>query len=255
MDSQCTSPIDDWSSVLSGDTITDSTVTTPDSCDIGVGSGATNAFFHTVLSGDATEVRALASEGIYISPLDTWVIFEACLQGPDMIQAFCENAYLDLDQHIPGPTGDAIINYLLRTSPRLFPEGKKETISALLRQAISPIAYDQFGNHALHILAGSPEGLDVMKLFLCHTEGIAEAVRSECISHINARNWASNGSGSGNTPLTIAVLENNLKGARLLLDNGADASQHGEFDQSPLELAVVLGHCEITRLLLEYGSL
>lgn len=248
--------LDDHCSGLSGDTLTSSSIMTPDPWDI-VDADAVNTLFHAVLSGDVNEVRALSSDGMYISPLDSWIIFEACLQGPDMIQAFCSNPWLDLGQPLAGPTGSAVLCYLLQTATSRFPQGKKDTISAILQQAINPIAFDHYGNHALHILAESSDtdAADLLKLFLCRADSGCEVTRAACAPHINSRNWPMLGSEFGNTPLTLAVLRNNIECVRLLLENGADPVCPGEFDQTPLQLAVIRGHWEIVCMLLDCSYL
>ncbi|KAM3562088.1 hypothetical protein ARSEF4850_002936 [Beauveria asiatica] len=176
--------VDDHCSGFSGDTLTCSSILTPDLGDF-VDANAVNTLFYAVLSGDADEVRALCSDGMYISPLDSWIIFEACLQGPDMIQAFCSNPWLDLGQPLAGPTGSPVISYLLHTTASRFPQGKRDTIFAILQQAISPIAHDHCGNHALHVLAESSdaEASDLMKLFLSEADGASEAIRAACKQH------------------------------------------------------------------------
>ncbi|KAJ3494059.1 hypothetical protein NLG97_g4326 [Lecanicillium saksenae] len=248
--------IDDHDSALSGDTLTCSDVMTPDPWDE-LNLESLNTLFHAVLAGDADEVYALSSAGMYIPPLDSWIIFEACLQGPQMIKAFCSNPWLDPGQPLAGLSGSAVINHLLQTAATRFLHGKTATISALLEQAISPIAHDRFGNHALHILAESSEteAYDIMKLFLCRSEAVSDITRAACTAHVNSRNRPKAGSHLGNTPLTLAVLHNNIKCASLLLANGADPTFTGEFNQTPLDLAVIRGHCEIVRLLLDYSWL
>lgn len=104
--------VDDYCSSLSSDTLTCSSIMTLDLGDF-VDVNAVNTLFYAVLLGDADEVRALCSDGMYISLLDSWIIFEACLQGPDMIQAFCSNPWLDLGQPLAGPTSSPVISYLL----------------------------------------------------------------------------------------------------------------------------------------------
>lgn len=248
--------MDDHCSGLSGDTLTCSSIMTPEPADI-VDANTVNTLFHAVLSGDANEVRALSSGGMYISPLDSWIIFEACLQGPDMIQAFCSNPWLDLGQPLASPTGSPVISYLLHTTASRFPQGKRDTIFAVLQQAISPIAYDHHGNHALHVLAESSdaEASDLMKLFLSQADGVSEAIRAASLVHINSRNWPILGNEFGNTPLTLAVLKNNTECVRVLLENGADPVCPGQFDQTPLQLAVIRGHWEIVCMLLNCSYL
>ncbi|OAA55985.1 Ankyrin repeat-containing domain protein [Cordyceps fumosorosea ARSEF 2679] len=231
--------LDDHCSGMSGDTLTCSSVMTPDPWDI-IDAEAVNTLFHAVLSGDADEVRALSSDGVYISPLDSWIFFEACLQGPNMIHAFCNNPWVDLGQPLAGPTGGALINYLLKTAASRFPLGKRDTIIAVLQQAVNPIVYDHCGNHALHILAESAEtdAAALMKLFLCGTDSGCDFTAAACVPHINSRNWPKLGSEFGNTPLTLAVLRNNIECVHILLQNGADPTSRGEFDQTAMQLAV-----------------
>ena len=252
MNSSCPSPTGSFSSTLSGSTLAGDRPETPVSMDISL--DQTNDFINAVLTGNIHEVSALASKGIWIPPLDSWVIYEACLQGAQMVQAFCQNPLLDLDQQITGSAGDKTIHLLLRTAPQRFIHGKRNAIVAFLQQSVSPIARDQQGYHALHILARSqhPDDGDIMKLFLCSDLGVPETVRASCVAEINARHWPRSLKSKGDTPLTLAVLWDNIECVRLLLENGADPLLPGVFNQTPLELATAAGHHEIVSMLLDY---
>lgn len=172
-----------------------------------------------------------------------------------MIKAFCSNTWLDAGKPLAGLAGSAVINHLLQTAACRFPCRKKDTISALLEQGCSPIVYDQFGNHALHILAGSsdPDASTILKLFLSWEEAASKNIRAACLLHLNSRNWLKASGDFGNTPLTLVVLSNNVECVRLLLAIGADPTCTGEFDRTLLELAVVRGHDEVVCALLEYS--
>lgn len=56
------------------------------------------------------------------------------------------------------------------------------------------------------------------------------------------------------TPLHILAIQRDIEGCRLLLDAGAEVDYPGEQGFTALHEAVHLGHPEIVKLLLEYGS-
>jgi len=56
------------------------------------------------------------------------------------------------------------------------------------------------------------------------------------------------------TPLCIAIREENVEGARLLIEGGADVNLGGGIYGSPLHLATVKNHTHIVRLLLQKGA-
>ncbi len=156
-----------------------------------------------------------------------------------MIRAFSQNENVNLDQQMPAQMGDNALHFLLRTASKRFSHSKKDTIAALLQAKINPTKYDQWGNNALHILAASSTGSDageILRLFLCEASNMPRTVREASLCHINVRNGYG---GNGNTPLTLAVLENNIESTRLLLENGADPHSTGEFEQTALDLAVM----------------
>ena len=59
---------------------------------------------------------------------------------------------------------------------------------------------------------------------------------------------------TGDTPLTIAVVNDNVRIVTDLLEAGADPNISGEDDCTPLHHAASHGHCEIIALLLAYGA-
>ncbi len=59
---------------------------------------------------------------------------------------------------------------------------------------------------------------------------------------------------TGDTPLKIAVVNDNVRIVTDLLEAGADPNISGEDDCTPLHHAASHGHCEIIALLLAYGA-
>ena len=58
----------------------------------------------------------------------------------------------------------------------------------------------------------------------------------------------------GETPLTFAILQNNLNIIELLLELGANADFNNSFGLRPLSIAVKLDKLEAVKLLLKYGA-
>lgn len=212
-----------------------------------------SALIYAVLAGNITQVTTLASNDLDIPPSDSWVIYEACIHGPSMIQALTLHHKVNFNQPMPGQMGDKALHFLLRASACRFVSNKTDTIRMLLREGANPVETDRWGNNALHIVAGSDEQstrLAILKLFLCHHHCASPDVRLAALSHINVRNKPTLGSMEGNTPLMVAISRSNEDCVQFLLENGADPRVCGEFGQTPLALARANRDWRIVNILL-----
>ncbi|KAH6881113.1 ankyrin repeat-containing domain protein [Thelonectria olida] len=214
---------------------------------------------YAIISGNRGQARALAAAGAYNHPADAWVIYEACLQGPAMIQALSVNPILDLSPRLPGQMGDTVFHLLLRTHPSRFPHTKIATIMELLQAGVDPLQPDRFGNTALHILAGVPtdmqdDAFELMKLLFGNQA--TPLVRLSCISSVNHRSGVDsiNNSESSSTPLQIGVIHNHISCVKLLLDNGASPHVRGLFNKTPLYFAVIRDFVDVADVLLRHGA-
>ncbi|KAK2609314.1 hypothetical protein QQS21_002095 [Conoideocrella luteorostrata] len=212
-----------------------------------------SALIYAVLTGNISHVLDLASEEVMIKPNDTWVIYEACLQGPGMIQALAAHRGIDFDQALPGQMGDTAMHFLLKANVDQLVD-KVEAARALFQHGADPAVIDRWGNNALHIAVGledKSDSLAMLELLLCPRRCASESVRLLSLSHIDVRNQATLSSRQGDTPLMIAVFKNNMECVQLLLDNGANPSLCGEFDLTPLSLAKANGNTVLADLLMK----
>lgn len=212
-----------------------------------------DAVIHAIMTENTEYVQRLVGMGVTVSPPNAWIIFEACLQGLQMIDAISSNSQIDLNLVLPRQGGDRVFHFLLRTPPNRFRSGKNETVNALLLKGVDPFAPDSRGNTALHILAGittTPD--DCRKLFnlLCSTKRPVKDI-------INTRNRSGVlglVDGGGDTALHTAVRNNNWCCTYQLLGHGANPSLRGEFQKTPLSLAVSRNSINMATLLLTYGA-
>ncbi|KAH9232035.1 hypothetical protein K456DRAFT_38199 [Colletotrichum gloeosporioides 23] len=193
-----------------------------------------------ILDGDVHTVEQLSKQGVPISASDNWLLYRACIQGIDMIQALIRNPTVDFNRELPF-NNCRIIHHLLLTPADDFIANKIETIRFLLRRGVNPFHRDNLGDTALHILAGpvhrpaglvSPEdqlarleGLEPQSLTLL--EELLDMISEGSFEQIDPINMVNN---YGNTAFVVALLYRNVPAARVLLEHGADASITGELD-------------------------
>ena len=207
------------------------------------------SLIYAVMSRDIRQVQKLLNFGIVINPSDAWIIYDACLQGPDMIQALASDPNIDLNPTVPQQNGDRVFHFLLRTPCAQFRHNKYETIKALLQIGIDPFLPGRRGNTAIHILAGATDedGLRLLEVLIRDQITASDAQRRGSI--LDVVNKAGN-----NTALIIAVQRNNEHQARLLLENGASPHIRGELGRSALYYAVARNFIGIAELLMGHGA-
>ena len=119
---------------------------------------------------------------------------------------------------VPHEAGDSVFHLLLRTPASRFQTNKEEVIKFLLRNGAGPPARDRLGDNMLYVLAGfagtKSRGL-ILFLLAGGTPELGD-IRSVCFGGLNYQ------SNLGDTPLTVAVLYNQLFAAELLLKQSAD---------------------------------
>lgn len=59
-----------------------------------------------VLSGDVGQVQTLINVGVGISDHHHWVLYHACLQGLDMVQALLACSAINFNANLPDEGGD-----------------------------------------------------------------------------------------------------------------------------------------------------
>ena len=209
-----------------------------------------DSLVYALLASDIAQVQALAACGVGVSPADSWIIYEACLQGPVTIHALTLNPLIDLNPTIPGQNGDRVLHHLLRTLDCKFKGGKHSTIATLLRSGVNPVTPDRNGNTALHILAGDINGFNLLKFLLLDESVIPNHTSRKVKNAIDHRNVI-----NGNTPLVVAVQQRQIENARLLLSQGANPHIRGEFGRTALYFAVARDLVDIAELLLQYGAM
>lgn len=214
---------------------------------------APQSLLYAIMSGNVQQVQELVNCGIHISSCDSWIIYEACLQGPDMIQALASDPNIDLNPIIPGQRHDRVFHHLLRTRPTDFQHDKYETIKSVLRIGIDPYLPDSCGNTAIHILAGAATDTDQLGLFeliVCGKLPVGETETRNGVCILDMTNMAER-----NTALIIAVQRNNIHHVRLLLEHGANLHIRGEFNRTALFYAVARNFVRVAELLLSHGAM
>lgn len=213
-------------------------------------SDASTQLLYAILANDVANVRALVQTSrIFVSPEDAWMIFEACLRGPDMISALASAGNIDMNPELPGRRGDRVLHLLLYTPPGTFGHDKMSIIRELLRTGIDPFLPDRNGNTAIHILSGGsriePLSEEHRLLEILLFGGLPSAQSNPIVNNQNA---------CGNTALFIAANFNNLPQLDLLLRNGADANIVGESGWTALSIAIVQDFVAAAELLLRFGA-
>lgn len=210
---------------------------------------------YAILSGATDQVQRLTSLGVDVLPQDAWIIYEAVLQGPGMIDALCTNPSIDLNPLIPGQMGDRAFHFALRASPSRFPHGKVETVRYLLCKGVDPFLPDRQENTAIHILAGRRDSSScaILQLLLSDDKTIPSAIRSTCLSFLDRRNRLAHTIGDGKTALIMAVSHDHTEYVQLLLENGADPNTWGGFT-TPLSTAIMNKSEDIAKMLRDYGG-
>ncbi|KAH6866066.1 ankyrin repeat-containing domain protein [Thelonectria olida] len=211
-----------------------------------------------ILAGDVARVQQLSMRNYSVPATDSWVIYQACLQGLEMMHALSINPDSNINRAMPWQMGEQTMHFVLRTPTCRFRGTKIGVISFLIEKGAHPLQRDRQGNTALHLLAESPaqnntDGFGIMQLLLDNTTFIPSTIRKECLSHINTRNDPQE-EGEGCTPLMVAVLCGNTSCVQTLLEHGASPHLVGPLFRTPLYFAVVKNLTGIAQLLLQYGG-
>ena len=115
------------------------------------------------------------------------------------------------------------------------------------------------GNTALHILAEvsdqtETDGYGILKVLLeDNSDFITARVREACLARIDAPNIPVE-AGEGSTALMRAVMHGHLECVKVLLQYGSSPHLIGPLYQPPLFHAVARDSIEVARVLLEYGA-
>jgi hypothetical protein len=206
------------------------------------------------MTGDVAAVRLLVRLGVTICIDDSWVVYEACLHGCDMLRALSLNPGIDLNPAIPGQMGDTVLHFVLRSPPFRFGDNKDDVVAMLLLQGANAWARDRIGNNALHIITNSPQlndddGYKLLQLFYGETTHVLPVhVRSRFAAEIDAVNK------DGNTALMLAVLHNHVKCVQILLSHGANPRINGEFGKPPLFFALSRNFSSVVHMLQYHGA-
>lgn len=202
-----------------------------------------------ILARDTERVRLLLDAGVVLIKPDTWVLYEACLCGLEMLHLLLFDSDIDFNCPVPQENGEIILHFVLRTPRERFRDDKEDIVKLLLRTGANPFLPDRLGDTAIHFLAGdtrtagsSTEGYRLLRLLL---EDCPE-LRERCSEYINSKN------NFNDTPLVIAVLYHNIECVQLLLDHGADPFEPGEFGMNALDFAAQREYSSIVRLLLDH---
>ncbi|KAK1839300.1 ankyrin repeat-containing protein [Colletotrichum chrysophilum] len=235
---------------------------------------------NAIMSGDVVQVEALCLMGVALSEDRFFLLYEACLRGPRIVNALALHPAHDFAGRIGGPTSDYVFHMVLRTPAidfmNLWADGagaalsiKEAVIRLLLEKDIDFTLRDRLGDTILHTVCGDIGTLNLQKeterftfleRFLGESDGgYSETVVQTCRSMINLQNSGrikEDGTRQNfwHTPLGVAILYNNLKCARLLLEHGADPHITGEWGEPPIYFAVRNDSTAAVRLLLAYGA-
>lgn len=210
------------------------------------------ALIYAILTGKEAEVRHLARLGATIQVPDAWILYDACLRGPSMIDALSLNPRLHLNPAVPGQMGDTIFHFLLRTPAVRFANDKLEEISLLLHKGVNVWERDRYGNTILHILSSAPKeayGCDILKLLFTIGPQVSHQFILRLESEIDSPNE------HGNTALLEAALCNNTRCAELLLERGCNPNYRGQFGKTALFFAVSRNYLELSEILTGYGAI
>jgi hypothetical protein len=212
----------------------------------------------SILDGDLARVRSLIDAGTWVSEGYTWVLYYACLNGLDMLQALLASPYIDFNFAMPELDGDAVLHLVLRTPPHRFRDRKRDIVRFLVQNGINPLQCDRLGDTALHILAGIPPygpsgSIELLRYLLgdpneTSTDMALQNLQTTCRAHINLQNEYKN------TPLVVATLYGYVDCVGLLLQYGADPGVRGEDGCSALDLAMRRQQIVAVELLKSYQS-
>jgi hypothetical protein len=214
---------------------------------------------HAVLSGDVTRVRQLSVLGFSIPASDSWLVYQACLQGVKMVHSLSFNPQAKINRVMPWQMGDRNLHFLLRTPSDRFLGTKIVVITYLFQHGAHPLETDRLGNTALHILSEVPtqsdtDGYGILRALLEAESGFTTAkVREACFVRIDAPNIPVE-AGEGSTALMRAVMHGHLECVKILLRHGASPHLIGPSYRSPLYHAVTRDFTDVARVLLEYGA-
>lgn len=192
-----------------------------------------------ILAGDTDRVRMLVAIGVTLSKSHHWVLYQACIQGVDMLQAVVAGRGVTLNAVVPDAHGDCLLHYILRTPSTKFSSDKTSIVKVLLEHGAEPFAHDRHGDTPLHILAGmNSEDHALLLLFLQFSSH----------THINNCNRY------GDTALIVAVLYDHYHAAKALLEHGADPNARGEGGKSAMDFALQYGDSGMVGLLSVFGA-
>lgn len=192
-----------------------------------------------ILSGDTDRVRMLVNIGVTLSTTHHWVLYQACVEDVEMLQAVVAGRGVTLDAVVPGAHGDCLLHYILRTPSTRFSSDKTSVVKVLLENGAEPFAHDRHGDTSLHILAGmNSEDHALFSLFL----------QPSIHTYINRRNRY------GDTALIIAVIYDHYDAARALLEFGADPNARGEGGKTAMDFALQYGNSGMAGLLSVFGG-
>lgn len=210
---------------------------------------SSDALLYAIMSKNLAQVESLVNCGVKVLPADSWIIYEACLEGPPMIDAISSNAEIDLNPLIPGQHGDRVLHHLLRTPSSRFKFDKFHTMKCLFQKGVCPTMPDRKGNTALHILAQDPLGFELLGFLLSDNSALPPRTKSSILASIDCKNQI-----DGNTALLVATQHRREINVRLLLEKGSNPHIRGEFGRTALYFAVARDCVEIARLLLHRGA-
>ncbi|KAL1850470.1 hypothetical protein Daus18300_012884 [Diaporthe australafricana] len=193
-----------------------------------------------VLGGDAAQVESMVNFGAKVSAEHHWILYQACLQGRDMLRALLHKSRDNEEFHLP-PNGESVLHLALRTPARRFGTEKADVVEFLVDKGADPFQQDKLGETALHILAAMPadEEIELLKALLDDSEPIL------CLNQQNTY---------GDTALVIAVTSYNIDAARALLEVGADPNVKGEYGNTAYQYAYQQGNSEMLELLYHFGA-
>ena len=91
----------------------------------------------SILEGDLARVNCFIDAGTWITEGYTWVLYYACLNGLDMLQALLASPYIDFNFQMPELDGDAILHLILRTPPHQFRDRKPDIVRVLIQNGVN----------------------------------------------------------------------------------------------------------------------
>lgn len=202
------------------------------------------------MNGDTASVQMqVRMSAVRITSEDSWIVYEACLRGPQMIAALASAANVDMNPELPSQKGDRVFHMLLRTPSKYFAYGEVETVLELFKTGIDPFLPGRGGDTAIHILCGCGALAQGSSGHILLQTLFFGDLPSRCHKSIMDKTNIAH-----NTALILAAQHHNLPQLELLLKNGADPNVHGEFGRTALYFAVARNFTDIARELLRYGA-